>query len=294
MTRRRRRSADSPVTFFSFQDIITSVTGILILVTLLLALELILRSDAQHHSGVTDQDLAQLASQLRRAEDTRLVMERSASESRQWRQLLQGDGNPDVGALERAKSEVADISSDNQLMERQLLQIVAESDRLRGEAASLKLIVREMISQGAQENAELAKVEASVGTQKTTAAEAERQVEATNEAMRSAAKSKKLFILPGAANGKIPIIVDCANRRFAAGVAQANGELSKQSSWSGARARDEFKRWAEHRDRTKEYFVFMVRPDGVADFDSLLMGLRAARFDVGWDAVPQDVVLFGE
>src|SRR5688500_3894328 len=44
MTRRRRRSAGSPVSFFSFQDIVTSVTGILILVTLLMTLDLITRA----------------------------------------------------------------------------------------------------------------------------------------------------------------------------------------------------------------------------------------------------------
>ena len=43
MSRRRRRSA--PFSLFAFQDIITSVTGIMLVITMLLALELLERTD---------------------------------------------------------------------------------------------------------------------------------------------------------------------------------------------------------------------------------------------------------
>ena len=38
---RRRKSNDNPFTLFAFQDIITAVTGILILITLILSLSLV-------------------------------------------------------------------------------------------------------------------------------------------------------------------------------------------------------------------------------------------------------------
>ena len=46
MSRSRKRRDESAVSFFSFQDIIASVTGIMLLITLLLVLELVVRTEA--------------------------------------------------------------------------------------------------------------------------------------------------------------------------------------------------------------------------------------------------------
>lgn len=51
MSRRARRYRENPVTLFSFQDIMAAVTGVVILVTLLLMLELLLRQRAVAASG---------------------------------------------------------------------------------------------------------------------------------------------------------------------------------------------------------------------------------------------------
>src|SRR5688572_33254220 len=53
---RRTRALGSPVSFFAFQDIITSVTGIIILITLLLVLELMLRTGIPVVVAVADFD----------------------------------------------------------------------------------------------------------------------------------------------------------------------------------------------------------------------------------------------
>src|SRR5436190_2084488 len=68
MARRGRRSAESPMSFFSFQDIITSVTGILILVTLLMSLELVTRAQVQSIPSPTNEELASVSQRVRRAQ----------------------------------------------------------------------------------------------------------------------------------------------------------------------------------------------------------------------------------
>jgi hypothetical protein len=50
----RRRSGSPPISLFSFQDIITSVTGIMILVTLLMSVELVRRPLQEHRPKSSD------------------------------------------------------------------------------------------------------------------------------------------------------------------------------------------------------------------------------------------------
>jgi len=62
-----RKKGGSPFSLFSFQDIITCVSGIIILITLILAVELTQRKQAKPAV-----ETAQLAEDIRRAiEDTR-------------------------------------------------------------------------------------------------------------------------------------------------------------------------------------------------------------------------------
>ena len=59
----RRRRRESGFSLFAFQDIITSVTGIMILVTLVLAIELIERTESSP-KVMTAQTTDQLKSQI--------------------------------------------------------------------------------------------------------------------------------------------------------------------------------------------------------------------------------------
>src|SRR5688572_14968092 len=77
---RMRRSTAQPITLFSFQDIITSVTGVMVLLTLLMALELIQRVVAAptHQTIVQTRQSGQSLAEMR-AEITTLRQQLESS-----------------------------------------------------------------------------------------------------------------------------------------------------------------------------------------------------------------------
>jgi hypothetical protein len=65
-----------------------------------------------------------------------------------------------------------------------------------------------------------------------------------------------------------------------------------QEEWQGRLAIEGISRFASKRNSEKEYFVVLVRPSGVTISDRLISTIREAGFDVGWDAVTEQVPLF--
>src|SRR3954471_6793037 len=110
MPRRRRKS--SPFSLFSFQDIVTSVTAVIILITLILALELVTRqptsaADQLHQSVAALQSALEQADHERQSLVTRLQQEaaRTLEQASTTPKLLQRD-------LEQTQEQVAKLQQE--------------------------------------------------------------------------------------------------------------------------------------------------------------------------------------
>src|SRR5262245_5426312 len=81
----RRGRGGTPISLFSFQDIITSVTGIMILVTLILALDVIRRRQGapDTQTAALTLELQQAASQAQQVQTTLAATRRQIDELRQ-------------------------------------------------------------------------------------------------------------------------------------------------------------------------------------------------------------------
>ena len=253
------------MSFFAFQDIITSVTGILLLVTLLMTLELITRA--------------------------RFVAEVPAADADELPALRRGIANAEArgawlrGEVERVGQALASAAAASPLVTAEELQrIEFESNRAAARNDALRARQREVSAALARERAEVEKVESDAETRAAKA----RQLQARAEEFR---RSNHVVMLPGNAAGKSPVFVESSGEGLVAGTADSDGRVVPTEKWP-AGAVDALARWAESRSRTREYFLILVRPDGVATANNAVERLRDAGFDVGWEPIEAAVTVF--
>jgi hypothetical protein len=269
MTKRRRRASGTPVSFFAFQDIITSVTGILILVTLLLCLDLITvpasATQATAKTPATLPDPVQLAAQIAEAERRQPVLRQQVDD---FQHLLEESGT------------ISPLAARDELP--QLRQQVEQASRGNDEAV---LHLRQEKSRLETAEAELRRrnVEADTLTAEATKAGAE---------AKKAAKAAPIVALHGNGSGKRSIIVECrGGDQMNVATLSPDSTLIAEPSWRGG-GQKALLRWASSLSSRRDYFLLMVRPDGVHDADTAIAALREAGFDVGWEPVAEGVGLF--
>jgi hypothetical protein len=51
-----------------------------------------------------------------------------------------------------------------------------------------------------------------------------------------------------------------------------------------------FRTWAKQRDKTRDYFVLLVKPDGIESFQGLQARIQQMGFDIGYDLLEADKV----
>lgn len=262
---RRDRHADPPMSFFSFQDIITSVTGILILVTLLLALELLTRVEVQQTPIPSAAEITALQEDI--------------NEARQHHARLREDGR----RLQTILTELSGTSP------------IAPAVELSNAERTLAVKQRALDeTNAALERASAAKARAlaEVNRLHQLAVEASEKAEAASAAVSAAERMDHRFLLPGKGTKKQPLLVECAAKQIRVGSVGPDGQLHRLESWNGWEATSAFINWAGDRNTSAEFFVVMVRPDAVSDSEEIIKELREKGFDVGWDAVPAKERIF--
>jgi hypothetical protein len=263
VSRRSRRHAP-PISLFSFQDIITSVTGILILVTLLMSLELLVRAEVPDRAAEIQPDAAVLERTVQAMQDRLEVVQRDVRNATAVIETFAG-ASPLTAhrALEQLQAELRE----------QQTNLVAQKSKLDRTNAELAACTDER---------QRVEVEAVASEGKATGMEAERGRLAT---------SGDLVFLPGA-NSKLPIILECDADLVRVGTINADGTLLEAGSWPAAKAVEGLLAFARRRSRDRDYFVLFVRPGGVEVFHSVRTALEEAGFDLGWDAYPGGAALF--
>ena len=250
MPGRTRKS--SAFSLFAFQDIITSVTGIMILVTLTLALELLQRKE-----GSPSQRTAEVVPQLRAA-----ALANEDEIRRLDQRLRQG-----LAALE----QLAPIDDD------QVRRQLADLQRLNEE---LDKEVKQLAQQGESSLQRKTEIEAEKrrrASDSQTLQQLLAEVEAKRQQIEKLRKTNRTIFNPTPGQAKSPWLVE------------VDGEGFTVAPWGKAappqrfRNSSQLKSFAAGRNRDAEYFVLLVKPDGVEDFGRALHALREAGFDVGFD-----------
>ncbi len=249
----RRGRSSTPISLFSFQDIITAVTGIMILVTLILALELIQRikvSPPRKTAELSD-ELDAMSSQI--AE----IKEELAQSQAKTAELAGFDAN-------RVHQQLQNLHELNLALNGEL----AKSERERQAA-------RERRQEAEKEKQQRA---GDPKTLRALVAEAQKKQEALQKLKRS---NQVIFnAVPG--ESKSPWLAELSASQI---LAAPIGRRSRPERFGSP---SEFIGWARQRQRDAEYFVLMIKPSGVRVFPEVLHSLQGLGFDIGFDLLDED------
>jgi hypothetical protein len=283
MSRRRRNG--SPFSLFSFQDIVTSVTAVIILMTLLLALELIHRTlEAASPRLVSAAEVREAIAQAEgHAEELR-------DRLRQTGEQLRQAASVSPASLER---ELRDLKSHRDTL-------TAELGQLRKEQAAAKKAEQNAMAQAFDQEAEKAELENLRAKQESLAKSVAQQRQA-NEAKRGEIEEMKLdktakakgrrIYNPAPGAGKQAWLVEVARDRFAVAPLGkvARPIIFAQRSIQGRISA--FSAWMQKRSAAKDYFVMLIRPDGIDSFDALREAVDARGFDMGFDLIGENEIV---
>src|SRR5690606_22558959 len=236
-----RRKPHRPVfSLFSFQDIITSVTGVILLTTLLLTLSLVQQAltaptsapqvDAsiEREIEAAEQELRQLTQELqrnqRRLEDLETVA---------------------AGGIE---TTVEALEQEVERLQKTWSRLTAQEQAIQTEKEKLQL-----------ENQKLE-------PQREELAQLRRDAAATRAKIESLRKANRLIYNPAVGSNKTAWLIDLSAERMLVAQLGRKAPPERFTPPSTLGRMPEFERWLKRRDPRTDYFVLLVRPDAIEIF----------------------------
>jgi uncharacterized membrane protein len=262
MSRKNRRD-ELPVNLFSFQDIITSLSGIVILLTLMMALELLERPPTEAPATAAPAAPAEISE-----EDLAVLRARLAAvrQARQTRDSASPTARPSAVTL---------------------------ADRFQA-ATDLSRSLAEELNASAEERRRLEKEEAAARTLAEQAkAELERQQAATRAAeleLDQVRRDRRLTLIPQAGSSKRPVIVECSAVTIR--VARLGGGDRVALFDNDMRGQGKFQDYIRATfAKDQEYMVFMLKPSAFRSGLQLQERVREMGFAVGYDALEEEYAI---
>ena len=253
------------MSFFSFQDIISCVTGLFVLITMLLALELVTRVPDPPAPLPSTKDLI---GEVKAAEGHVGILE---------------------GAVKNNQTRIANAAAGQMVTQAQVDALKGRVISLRGKNSDAATEVGRLQIALSSLQADVDKTKHIVDGLKIDEKKAQDELER--------AKRTHLTVLSGPKGSKMPLLVECSRTEIAVGqipvdkIGQAVQAL-ELARFNGQRVVQEFLGWARHRSKDSEYFVLLIRPDAVEHFGLLAGNLAEANFEIGWDVWTPDNALF--
>ena len=264
------------ISFFSFQDIITSVTGIMFLVVMLLVL-MVLRSPVnairQKEMNVSKEirELEKPLRELRRA--LAALNGRTEAERKRLEELkkLKLESLPGLKAsliekLNAADAEIRSLQEETKYLRSQLKQEqkTAETFRTRLDAdksanTALESEIRELVKHIAEEQQLRKKME------------------------------KVLRFVWDRQNSRNPVLLVCGETEISANMLRGKTEQVVFDDYAKCLE------WCKSQDRNEVYFILLIKPSAFTYAEKFSLELLDAGFQRGREVLPDDkTVIFGE
>lgn len=259
MSRRSRRRRDPPFSLFAFQDIIAAVTGVMVLMTMLLILDLVTQVFAIPSAAEASPTADPAANEL-----SQLLAQREALAQELARRAEDAPSAPITRTqLEYAERLTRAAEAEAEAMRTQMAEAAAEQRRLDRQTQAMSMQTQ---------------------TEREATAEAEKQL--AGELSRT-----RVTLLEGQARGKQVWFVLCGAGPVAVAEVTAERELQPRQTFDGT---DGFMRWVDTLSPSDSTVVLLVQAEGVERFEALQRALRQRRFEVGWDlATPEIAAALG-
>ena len=266
MSRRGRSMA--AISLFAFQDIITSVCGIVIVIVLLLAIELTSRRATPHateqHNAAQAVDVSAESQQLEQ-ELAQLTRESTANA-----ELIERSGKLSAVELERRKGT---LSQDEARLLEQL-----ESARVA--AAELAVRTAEAAARSAAD-ATLRKALASLQAE-------QRQLEQSIRDEKTSPRVRFAFPRGKERSGVLAVV---SQGKILVGPIENAAITDRFESRSESVVARDFLRWARG-SQAGGYVLVLIRPSGTDVWDELQTELRGSGLSFGFDLVSEDEEVF--
>ena len=253
---RRRRTPSAPFSLFAFQDIITSVTGIMILVTLLIAIDLVNRQ-ADSPRVQTPRLNEAIREQLQR---TRTAIARL---SRQLQHDIRGVNRDALLKPEVLKSKLKTLEQQNKQADRKSLHLAEVSLRKQKQ---LQKIQQEQAKRSG-DIAELRRLR--------------KEIQQKKQKLAKLVQSNRLIYNPAAITNraKIPWLLELTGTTVRLA---RMGRRAPPRTFSGEAA---FEAWAANQTPSGNYFLVLFRPAATNAYQSVLDFLDEQGFQYGYDLI---------
>lgn len=282
---RRGRSTDVAISLFSFQDIITSVTAIMILLVLILTLELVTRVAIK---GMAAED-RRVAQELKRSVTE---MEQRLEQLRKEASAAQATASDAAGfsaketAEKQARAEHAakELQEELRRLEVQLRDAQSSRRNAEGKLATSQAVDPEAMAARARDvDARAAQMEAANREEKR------RQESDAKKASNGTATARTLVFNAPLGTTLEPLLVEIAKDGLVA--VGPDGESPSRFSWNLLGLSVGFEDWLKGRNRSREYVVLILRPSGVERYEAVREAVVAAGFDVGTELIGEQMSL---
>jgi hypothetical protein len=94
----------------------------------------------------------------------------------------------------------------------------------------------------------------------------------------------RIIFNPSDGDGKTPWLVEVSAEDIVVAQTGVSAPPTKLPSVAA------FRTWAGQRDKTRDYFVLLVKPDGIDGFHSLNEAIRRMGFDIGYDLLDPNTI----
>lgn len=271
---RRGRTTGAAISLFSFQDIITSVTAILILLVLILTLELITRTKQR---GIAADD-RRMATQLRKSVED---MERQAEALRAEIATLQSSAKLMAAFSEtevRQRARDADARTKQLTQEIELLETELRTAALSRRRTEAKIVADHAAAPEASAAHVAALTARAAEMEEANRTEQERQKTARTSTHAHTTASTFIFNAPPGET-LAPHLVEVSGDGLA--VLEKGGSPPRRFTSPGRK----FDHWLASLDATTEYVVIILRPSGVSSYDAVEQALKTAGVAMGAELV---------
>ncbi len=255
--RAKRRSTQAAFSLFSFQDIITSITGIMILITLILAVELITRT--------LNAPPVQTAQQI---ETTEMSVKELQKDIANYRQKLEAkhDSYEDLPSLDR--SELERISKGLQ----------ASAQRLHRDTRALRK--KQTAKQKLLESSELQESQGREVKEKELA-KLKQQIAELEQQLAKLNKSNRVFFQTGV-QGKTMWLIEVTTAGFAV------AEIGVKSAPSLFTTVGALVNWLASLDVNSTAIYLTVKPSGVKNFELCKEEIEQRKFEIGFQVMGEN------
>lgn len=279
MSSRLRSWNSTKISFFAFQDIITFVSGILILITLILATELDRPTSQTTHDAdpELERKLSETLRQQAEVDTQNLNLQGllAAAETAPATEKLESD-------ITRLRTQLAEEKKKHASVAEQLAasqSVIEARDRTLG-LTDLKAQIQRVIQEAEALARDEAKVRAEMGRLD------QRVAGVQSKLLKLREREGKLWLIPErSSTSKEPILAIISG---SGAKVERFDQPDQTREFSKASARTEFESYLAKANPVDRYIVFFIRPSGIELFDRLVKLAREKGFEVGFDALEED------